>query len=116
MTSWREAGFELAVLPQITPEQLRQRLSVKEVHVLDVRREPEWTSGHIPEAQLWPLDKFAAQLPDLDKSTPVVVHCKGGYRSIIACSLLRKAGYAAVTNLIGGYDAWEQTTPPKLHY
>jgi len=55
--------------------------------------------------------QFAAQLPDIDKSTPVIVHCKSGYRSMIACSLLKKAGHTAVTNLIGGYDAWEQSRP-----
>jgi rhodanese-related sulfurtransferase len=38
----------------------------------------------------------------------VAVHCKGGYRSMIACSLLRRAGFEKVVNVVGGFDAWQQ--------
>jgi hydroxyacylglutathione hydrolase len=107
--AWTEAGYELEAIPQITAQELRERWNVNELQVLDVRREPEWNAGHINNAQLWPLDQLAKQLPSIDKATPVVVHCKSGYRSMIACSLLRRAGYTAVTNLAGGYDAWEQS-------
>jgi rhodanese-related sulfurtransferase len=48
-------------------------------------------------------------LGDLDHEKPVVVHCKGGYRSAIACSLIQRAGFENVTNLIGGMDAWQST-------
>jgi len=61
----------------------------------------------IAGAHLFSLDRFSAQIPTPDKTIPLVVHCKSGYRSMIACSLLRKAGYDAVTNLIGGFEAWE---------
>jgi rhodanese-related sulfurtransferase len=111
VNAWTKAGFALATVAQVTAQELRQRWPLQGVQLLDVRREPEWNAGHISNAQIWPLDKFAAQLPDIDKSTPVIVHCKSGYRSMIACSLLKKAGHTAVTNLIGGYDAWEQIRP-----
>jgi len=111
VNAWTKAGFQLATVPQITAQQLRERWPAQGVQLLDVRREPEWDAGHISNAQLWPLDKFSAQLPDLGKASPVIVHCKSGYRSMLACSLLRKAGHTAVTNLMGGYDAWEQTKP-----
>jgi len=111
VNAWTKAGFQLATVPQITAQQLRERWPAQGVQLLDVRREPEWNAGHISNAQLWPLDKFSAQLPDLGKASPVIVHCKSGYRSMLACSLLRKAGHTAVTNLMGGYDAWEQTKP-----
>lgn len=109
--AWTRAGFQLATVPQVTAQELRGRWPAQGLHLLDVRREPEWHAGHIIDAQLWPLDKFAAQLPALGKASPVIVHCKSGYRSMIACSLLTRAGHTAVTNLIGGYDAWEQTRP-----
>jgi len=89
----------------------RARRQTESVQVLDVRREAEWKAGHIPDAHWWPLDEFGAQLPKLGKTTQIVVHCKSGYRSMIACSLLRKAGYEAITNLMGGFDAWEQQYP-----
>jgi hydroxyacylglutathione hydrolase len=106
--AWTEAGYELEAIPQITAQELRQGWQGNDLQVLDVRREPEWNAGHINNAQLLPLDQLAKQLPNIGKDTPLVVHCKSGYRSMIACSLLRRAGYTAVTNLAGGYDAWEQ--------
>jgi len=109
--AWMQAGFELVTVPQVTVEQLRARRQTESVQVLDVRREAEWKAGHIPDAHWWPLDEFGAQLPKLGKTTQIVVHCKSGYRSMIACSLLRKAGYEAITNLMGGFDAWEQQYP-----
>jgi len=109
--AWKQAGFELATVPQVTVEQLRARRQTESVQVLDVRREAEWKAGHIPDAHWWPLDEFGAQLPKLGKTTQIVVHCKSGYRSMSACSLLRKAGYEAITNLMGGFDAWEQQYP-----
>jgi rhodanese-related sulfurtransferase len=48
-------------------------------------------------------------LGDLDPNKPVVVNCKGGARSAIACSLIQRAGFENVTNLIGGLDAWQAT-------
>ena len=110
--AWTQAGFETATMPQITVLELQASLAQNRVQVLDVRREAEWKAGHIANARLWPLDKFSAQLPALDKAIPLVVHCKSGYRSMIACSLLRKAGYDAITNLVGGFDAWEQVQSP----
>jgi len=56
-----------------------------------------------------PLDRVAKMLGDLDHAKPIVVHCKGGYRSAIACSLIQGAGFENVTNLIGGLDAWQAT-------
>ncbi len=107
VSAWTQAGFDLATIPQITAEEFRSRLD-SGVRVLDVRREGEWNAGHIANASLWPLDKFVSGLPATDKSAAMVVHCKSGYRSMIACSLLQKAGFTNVTNLSGGYDAWQQ--------
>jgi len=96
----------VAEVPQLTVDDLQARLGQNGLRVLDVRREGEWQAGHIAEADWWPLDKFKAALPQIDIGTPVAVHCKSGYRSMIACSLLKRAGYENVTNLIGGFDAW----------
>jgi hydroxyacylglutathione hydrolase len=79
---------------------------------VDVRRKPEWDHGHIHGALHKPLDKVAGMLGDLDPAKPIVVHCKGGYRSAIACSLIQRAGFENVTNLIGGLDAWQSLGSP----
>ena len=67
------------------------------------------SQAHIAGALHKPLDRVAKMLGDLDRTKPVVVHCKGGYRSAIACSLIQRAGFENVTNLIGGLDAWQAT-------
>jgi rhodanese-related sulfurtransferase len=110
---WTSAAFDLDTLSQMTVTDLAERKSQQPVQVLDVRREEEWKAGHIADAELCPLDKFAHQIPWLNKTTPVAVHCKSGYRSMIACSLLKKAGYDNVTNVMGGFDAWTEAKLPS---
>ena len=106
--SWKYAGLPIAEVPQLTVQSLNERLRTDDLHVLDVRRQPEWQAGHITEAAWWPLDNFRVSPPEIDRNAPTVVHCKGGYRSTIACSLLQRAGFNNVINLIGGFDAWQQ--------
>jgi hydroxyacylglutathione hydrolase len=119
VAAWREAGMALATLPQISVEALGERLrgaGVQEldVQVLDVRRETEWEAGHIAGATWWPLDNFKVAPPEIDRKLPIAVHCKGGYRSMIACSLLLRAGFRNVVNVVGGFDAWQQGKLPVV--
>ena len=95
-------------------QELNGRLQGRAAHVLDVRRESEWDAGHIDGADWYPLDRFKAALPEIERSQPVAVHCKGGYRSVIACSLLQRAGYNNVINVLGGFDAWQQAQLPVV--
>jgi hydroxyacylglutathione hydrolase len=113
-TGWKQAGFALAQLPQLTVHTLKERLHDPRLRVLDVRREGEWQAGHLDSAQLWPLDRFKDAMPGLVKDTPIAVHCKSGYRSTIACSLLMRAGFENVTNVVGGFDAWEAAKLPLV--
>ena len=109
--AWKQAGFELVQMPQVTVKELRKRLDTGDVQVLDVRRQGEWDAGHIEGADFYPLDRFKAALPSLDDAAPIAVHCKGGYRSMIAASLLQRAGHNVI-NVIGGFDAWEKEKLP----
>jgi glyoxylase-like metal-dependent hydrolase (beta-lactamase superfamily II)/rhodanese-related sulfurtransferase len=112
IAAWKQAGFALAETPQITVQDLRQRLKTQASQVLDVRREPEWNAAHIEGAAWWPLDNFKISPPEIDHDQPVAVHCKSGYRSMIACSLLQRAGFRNVINVIGGFDAWQEAKFP----
>ena len=94
--------------------ELDARLKSQELQVLDVRREPEWEAGHIENATWWPLDNFRVSPPEIDHDAPVAIHCKGGYRSMIASSLLQRAGFKQVINVIGGLDAWQQAKLPMV--
>jgi len=112
LDGWRRAGFALQQVAQITAQELDSHLRGGTLQVLDVRREGEWEGGHIEGAEWYPLDRFKASLPPIEKKQALAVHCKGGYRSIIACSLLQRAGYDNIVNVIGGFDAWEQSKLP----
>ncbi len=112
VAAWKQVGFALAELPQITVQTLHDRLQAHASQVLDVRREPEWHAGHIEGAAWWPLDNFKVSPPEIDRDLPIAVHCKSGYRSMIACSLLQRAGFRNITNVTGGFDAWQQAKFP----
>jgi glyoxylase-like metal-dependent hydrolase (beta-lactamase superfamily II)/3-mercaptopyruvate sulfurtransferase SseA len=107
LDGWMHADLPVANTPQITPQELAARLAQGSIGVLDVRREAEFQTVHIDGADWHPLDRFKAVLPEISKDASVAVHCKSGYRSLIACSLLQRAGYHNVVDLAGGFDAWQ---------
>lgn len=111
--AWKRAGFSLATISQMTVDEVHSRLRAREVQVLDVRREPEWEAAHIENATWWPLDNFKVSPPELDRNAHIAIHCKGGYRSMIAASLLQRAGFQNVINVVGGFDAWQQAQLPS---
>ncbi|HWS18064.1 MAG TPA: rhodanese-like domain-containing protein [Candidatus Elarobacter sp.] len=112
VAAWKQAGFSLASVPQISVQELSDRQRGKSLQILDVRREGEWQAGHIEGAKWFPLDNFKISAPELDPSAAVAVHCQGGYRSMIACSLLQRAGLENVVNVAGGFDAWREAALP----
>ena len=114
IVAWEQAGLSVAQTHQITAEELRSRLQAHSVQVLDVRRQPEWDAGHVEQAIWWPLDNFRISPPEIDRDAPLAVHCKSGYRSMIAGSLLERAGFHHVLNVAGGFDAWEQAKLPVV--
>jgi len=104
IAGWDDADLELSITPQIAARDLHARRS--EFTVIDVRTQREWGTGHIPGAVLRPLDSLRLNVSSLDRDTPLAVHCKSGYRSTIACSVLEAAGFTQFRNLSGGFDAW----------
>jgi len=112
--AWQKAGLKVSSTPQISVRELDAELRSEGVRVLDVRREAEWQAGHVPQARWHALDNFTRELPDLDGAGPVAVHCKSGYRSMIACSLLERAGHRNLINVVGGFDAWHEAHLPEV--
>jgi rhodanese-related sulfurtransferase len=107
--AWREAGFELSGVEQVTVAELRRMLEeLPDLQVLDVRRPAEFAAGHAPRASNAPLGprlrEEAATL--LDPARPLAVICAGGYRSSAATSLLGPLGFRRLYNVEGGTGAW----------
>lgn len=112
LAAWKQSGLPLADLLEISVDTLSNRLQAGEVYLLDVRREGEWKAGHIQDATWSPLDTLRHSVPEVDHNRPIAVHCKSGYRSAIACSVLKQAGFSNVANVIGGFDAWQAARLP----
>jgi hydroxyacylglutathione hydrolase len=105
--AWERANLPVGQLPQITVEELDGWRAAQDLQIADVRRPAEWDEGHIEGAMLLPLNQLAQTMEQLDPDYPIAVHCKGGYRSAIAASMLRRAGFSQVMNVTGGFDAWK---------
>lgn len=107
--AWSSAGFELASVPQITVNELQELIAAKTpLQILDVRRPPEYQSGHVPHAQTAPLSTLQKNFSALalDPARPTAVICAGGYRSSAATSLLEQHGFSNLLNVSGGTSAW----------
>jgi glyoxylase-like metal-dependent hydrolase (beta-lactamase superfamily II)/rhodanese-related sulfurtransferase len=104
---WVQADLPLEETRQISATDLQAICAPGSgVRILDVRRRAEWDSGHVVGATLAPLDRFRDEIGKLDPTQTTAVHCKGGYRSAIACSILQANGFTQVVNVTGGFDAW----------
>jgi len=105
---WRDEGFAVDVIPQVTVAQLKEQLEASELQIVDVRRPAEYVNGHVPRALNAPLanlDHAIGALP-LQKDKLTAVICAGGYRSSAAASLLQKQGFSNLLNVSGGTGAW----------
>jgi hydroxyacylglutathione hydrolase len=107
--AWDRAGFDVAAVPQITVDELSDLIKGKvELQIVDVRRPPEYQSGHVPGAITAPLSRLreAALTLGLNPSKSTAVICAGGYRSSAATSILQQTGFANLLNVTGGTGAW----------
>ncbi|RMF75495.1 MAG: rhodanese-like domain-containing protein, partial [Planctomycetota bacterium] len=104
------AADGLQTLEEIDVVEAQRRLAAGEWRMLDVRRASEAAEVRIPDVPQIAHTRLAAQLDDLPRDKPLVVHCRSGARSARACSLLRRHGLT-VANLAGGILAWEQAAP-----
>ena len=102
------------MIPEMTVEDLKKKLDAKErFSFIDVREPHEFEAAKIPGAKLIPLGELPNRLAEIDKSVPVVVHCRSGARSARAVGLLRQNGYDA-TNVAGGILAWADRIDPTV--
>ena len=109
---WAATGRKLDSVPQITPNELAERLQGGDVAVVDVRGRAEWEAGHLPTVPNIPLGYLNDRLAEIPADKPVVVHCQTGGRSAIAASLLRAQGVTNVMNLTGGFAGWQNAGHP----
>lgn len=105
MRVWEEAGKTVEKADEVTVAQLSSKMKEGKINLVDVRKPGEYDAEHVEDATHFPLDYINEHINDLDKDKTYYLHCKGGYRSMVALSIMKKAGYKNLINVAGGMDA-----------
>lgn len=107
-TSWKKAGKEIDTLKTVSAIQLEEKITQNAI-IFDVRKPGEYTSEHIENVMNTPLDFLNDYILEFPKKEPFYVHCAGGYRSVIAASILKARGYHHIIDVAGGFAAIKKT-------
>jgi len=110
MKSWDAAGFPIERIGQMSVHELNERKS--SLQVVDVRGPGEWKKGHVPGARHIFVPELHKRMAELDRSKSTVVYCGSGYRSSIAASILKPAGFKEIWNVPGSWEAWKKAKLP----
>lgn len=106
--SWKNAGKEIDTLESVSADALEEKIKENAI-VFDVRKPGEFESEHINAATSTPLDFLNNHISEFPKKGNFYVHCAGGYRSVIAASILKARGFHNVIDVAGGYAAIRNT-------
>lgn len=118
LNAWKEAGYATEVIKEISPEDFATlyEMDNKHTYLLDARRKSEFDSEHLVGAENFPLDFINQNMAQLDRNKKYFIHCAGGYRSLIMCSILKSRGFDHLVNIKGGYKVLSQTGLAKTKY
>jgi len=115
MWAWNRDGRSVATMPQIPVDELRHLLAEPNApQVIDVRQPGEFMNGHVEGAVNISLRELQSRAGSLDASRPTAVICQGGYRSIAGASILQRAGFKQLWDVVGGTGAWTSAGFPTV--
>lgn len=112
--AWKNAGKEVDTIVSISSDELADRMKKGNVNILDVRKNSEYLSEHLLEAENAPLDFINDSMLKIDKNKTYYVHCAGGYRSMIFNSTLRARGYHNLIDVKGGFKEMKESGNFKI--
>lgn len=113
--AWKGSGKEVDTVTRISADEFAERFKASPI-VVDVRRPGEFAAEHVDGAKSIPLDFINEDMAQFPKDDPFILHCAGGYRSMIAASILKSRGYENFIEVIGGFGAIAKTDVPKTDY
>lgn len=114
--AWKKAGKEVDSLTSITAEQFAKEVGETHYKVFDVRKPGEYEAEHLELATSTPLDFINEHLAEFPKDENFYLHCAGGYRSVIAASILKARGYHNIIDVAGGFGAIRHTGLPTTNF
>lgn len=113
--AWQAAGKEVDKVNRISPQNFEKQYSDNPI-VFDIRRKSEYDSEHVLNATNVPLSQINNHLAEFPKDKPFIIYCAGGYRSMIAASILKQRGWDNFVDIEGGFGAIAKTAVPKTDY
>ena len=114
--SWKTAGKDIDTINRISAAQFAKEVDVKSHVVIDARRESEYRAEHVEEAYNRPLDQINDWFTELNNEKPFYIHCAGGYRSMIAASILKSRGVYNFKEIEGGFKAIAEAGVAKTDF
>lgn len=114
--AWKTSGKDIDTLESISAEEFSKRAKADNLNILDVRKDGEYKSMHLENAQHFALDYINNQMDQIAKDKTYYVHCAGGYRSVIAASILKARGYHNLVDIAGGFGAIKKTDLPTTDF
>ena len=114
--AWVKAGKEVDTVNRLTAAEFAAKFDAQASKVLDLRRASEYAAEHVDEAYNRPLDFINDWVKDINPQEHFFIHCAGGYRSMIAASILQARGYRNFSEVEGGFKAIAETTVPKTDF
>ncbi|WP_455168703.1 MBL fold metallo-hydrolase [Aegicerativicinus sediminis] len=114
--NWKKSGREIDTVNRITPEELEYRFKNEDIMLFDVRKYSEFHSEHVLGAENIPLNQINQYLSIFPKDRPFILHCQGGYRSMIAASILKQRGWDNFVDVEGGFDEIKNTSIHVTEY
>lgn len=114
--SWEKADKEIDSVKRISAEQFAQEVKIGRDKVIDIRKEGEYSAEHLDEAYSKPLAYINNWINEIDTKEHFYIHCAGGYRSMIAASILQARGYRNFTEIEGGFNAIAKTELPRTDF
>ncbi|MBP6090787.1 MAG: MBL fold metallo-hydrolase [Crocinitomicaceae bacterium] len=114
--AWKIAGKEIDTVHRISASEFEKEFVAGQSLVIDVRKESEYAAEHIDEAYCKPLAAINEWTKDIQPTEHFFMHCAGGYRSMIAASILQARGYRNFTEIAGGFNAIAATSIPKSDF
>lgn len=114
--AWKASGKEVDTINRISAQEFEKLFKPNESVVIDVRKESEYEAEHVDGAYSKPLLYINEWIKDLNPKEHFYIHCAGGYRSMIAASILQARGYRNFSEIDGGFNAIAQTSIPKTDF
>jgi len=114
--SWKKAGKEVDTVSRITANQFKNEVKIGESKIIDIRKQSEYNAEHIEDAFSKPLANINDWIKDIAPQEHFFIHCAGGYRSMIAASILQARGFRNFSEIEGGFNAIAKTNIPRTDF